>query len=139
METNEEKRRMYAMAEKFTMSMMAVISKSSPIYVGDENLYVTKDKKVSKYEIVGAILLATSEMLDITGLNGHPNEKRVTTITELLHLITDVVIDITAKNTVMKSNDPDTDNSIEEDKDTPTEQEMSIVAQWTLGNNGKPN
>lgn len=86
-----EKERMFAMADAFTASMLMVLTRKSPIYIGDENLYVSEDGGVSRYEITGAMALAMTEVMDRIGLG---NGKRPTKLNELLHILTDTVIDM---------------------------------------------
>lgn len=69
------KERMFAMADAFTASMLMVLTRKSPIYIGDENLYVSEDGGVSRYEITGAMALAMTEVMDQTG-NGHHTRER---------------------------------------------------------------
>lgn len=85
------KERMFAMADAFTASMLMVLTRKSPIYIGDENLYVSEDGRVSRYEITGAMALAMTEVMDQIGLG---NGKRPTKLNELLHILTDTVIDM---------------------------------------------
>lgn len=83
------KERMFAMADAFSASMLMVLTKKSPIYIGDENLYVSEDGEVSRYEITGAMALAMTEVMDQIGLG---NGKQPTKLNELLHTLTDTVI-----------------------------------------------
>lgn len=85
------KERMFAMADAFTASIMLVLTKESPVYIGDENLYVSEDGEVSRHEITGAMALAMTEVMDQTGSG---NGKRPTKLNELLHILTDTVIDM---------------------------------------------
>ena len=85
------KERMFAMADAFTASMLMVLTRKSPIYIGDENLYVSEDGEVSRHEITGAMALAMTEVMDQIGLG---NGKRSTKLNELLHILTDTVIDM---------------------------------------------
>ena len=85
------KERMFAMADVFTASMLMVLTRKSPIYIGDENLYVSEDGGVSRHEITGAMALAMAEVMDQIGLG---NGKRPTKLNELLHILTDTVIDM---------------------------------------------
>lgn len=91
MKLKTEKERIYAMADAFTASMLMVVTKESPIYIGDENLYVSEDGGVSRHEITGAMALAMTEVMDQIGLG---NGKRPTTLNELLHTLTDTVINM---------------------------------------------
>jgi hypothetical protein len=90
-EVKKGKERMFAMADAFTASMLMVLTRKSPIYIGDENLYVSEDGGVSRYEITGAMALAMTEVMDRIGLG---NGKRPTRFNELLHILTDTVIDM---------------------------------------------
>lgn len=85
------KERMFAMADAFTASMLMVLTRKSPIYIGDENLYVSEDGGVSRYEITGAMALAMTEVMDRIGLG---NGRQPTRLNELLHILTDTVIDM---------------------------------------------
>lgn len=85
------KERMFAMADAFTASMLMVLTRKLPIYIGDENLYVSEDGEVSRYEITGAMALAMTEVMDQIGLG---NGKRPTRLNELPHILTDTVIDM---------------------------------------------
>lgn len=85
------KERMFAMADAFSASMLMVLTKKSPIYIGDENLYVSEGGEVSRYEITGAMALAMTEVMDQIGLG---NGKQPTKLNELLHTLTDTVIDM---------------------------------------------
>lgn len=85
------KERMFAMADAFTASMLMVLTGKSPIYIGDENLYVSEDGGVSRYEITGAMALAMTEVMDLTGPG---NGRQPTRPNELLHILTDTVIDM---------------------------------------------
>lgn len=85
------KERMFAMADAFIASMLMVLTKESPVYIGDENLYVSEDGGVSRYEITGAMALAMTEVMDRIGLG---NGRQPTRLNELLHILTDTVIDM---------------------------------------------
>lgn len=85
------KERMFAMADAFTASIMPVLTGESPVYTGDENLYVSEDGEVSGHETTGAMALAMTEVMDQIGLG---NGKRPTKPNELLHILTDTVIDM---------------------------------------------
>lgn len=85
------KERMFAMADAFTASIMPVLTRESPVYIGDENLYVPEDGEVSGHEITGAMALAMTEVTDRIGPG---NGKRPTKPNELLHILTDTVIDM---------------------------------------------
>lgn len=74
------KERMFAMADAFTTSMLMVLTRKSPIYIDDENLYISEDGGVSRYEITGAMALG--------------NGRQPTRLNELLHILTDTVIDM---------------------------------------------
>lgn len=56
-----------------------------------KNLYVSEDGEVSRHEITGAMALAMTEVMDQIGLG---NGKRPTKLNELLHILTDTVIDM---------------------------------------------
>lgn len=86
-----EKERMFAMADAFAASIILVLTKESPIYIGDENLYVSEDGEMSRYEITGAMALAMTEVMDQIGLD---NGKRPIKLNELLHTLTDTVINM---------------------------------------------
>lgn len=85
------KERMFAMADAFTASMLMVLTRKSSIYIGDENLYASEDGRVSRYEITGAMALAMTEVMDQIGLG---NGRQPTRLNELLHILTDTVIDM---------------------------------------------
>lgn len=91
MKLKTEKERIYAMADAFTASMLMVVTKESPIYIGDENLYVSEDGGVSRYEITGAMALAMAEVMNRIGPG---NGRQPTTLNELLHTLTDTVINM---------------------------------------------
>lgn len=82
---------MSAMADAFTASIMPVLTKESPVYIGDENLYVSEDGEVSRHEITGAM---APTMTEVTDRIGPGNGKRPTKPNELLHILTDTVIDM---------------------------------------------
>lgn len=96
MKLKTEKERIYAMADAFTASMLMVVTKESPIYIGDENLHMTEDGKVSRHEVLGAMSLAITEFLDRTGLGGEP--RRPTSVVELLNMMTRTVVDMVSES-----------------------------------------
>lgn len=85
------KERMFAMADAFTASVMPVLTRESLVHIGDENLYVPEDGEVSGHETTGAMALAMTEVTDQIGPG---NGKRPTKPNELLHILTDTVMDM---------------------------------------------
>lgn len=82
------KERMFATADAFSASTLTVLTKKSPVYIGDENPYVSEGGEASRYEITGAMALAMTEVTDRIGLGDGKRPAK------LPRALTDTVIDM---------------------------------------------